>query len=60
VPGDQELGFADFRGIVERVFLTKVEAFERNCPQHIGPRFTEDDIARASRRSAAGKPKIVG
>lgn len=30
---------------VERVFVLAVEGFDWNCPQHITPRFTEDEIA---------------
>ena len=29
---------------VERAFVIRVEAFDWNCPQHITPRFTEDQI----------------
>jgi predicted pyridoxine 5'-phosphate oxidase superfamily flavin-nucleotide-binding protein len=29
---------------VERVFVLKVEGLDWNCPQHITPRFTEDEI----------------
>lgn len=29
---------------VERVFVIRVEAFDWNCPQHITPRFTADEI----------------
>lgn len=32
---------------VERAFLIRVAAFDWNCPQHITPRFTEDEIAKA-------------
>jgi uncharacterized protein len=31
----------------ERVFVIRVEAFDWNCPQHITPRFTEDQIRKA-------------
>jgi hypothetical protein len=30
---------------IERVFVLTVEGFDWNCPQHITPRFTEDEIA---------------
>ncbi len=30
---------------VERAFLIRVEGFDWNCPQHITPRFTEDEIS---------------
>lgn len=31
----------------ERILKLRLEAFDWNCPQHITPRFTEDEIARA-------------
>jgi ferredoxin-NADP reductase/predicted pyridoxine 5'-phosphate oxidase superfamily flavin-nucleotide-binding protein len=33
-----------YRANVERAFLIHVEAFDWNCPQHITPRFTEEDL----------------
>ena len=30
--------------VIERVFAIHMEAFDWNCPQHITPRFTEDEI----------------
>ena len=30
----------------ERAFVIHVEAFDWNCPQHITPRYTEEEIAR--------------
>ena len=41
------LAVANYPAIVERAFLIKVEAYDWNCPQHITPRFTRDEIARA-------------
>ena len=35
---------ADYRAVVERVFLLKVMAYDWNCPQHITPRFTRAEI----------------
>ena len=32
------------KAFVERIYLIHVEAFDWNCPQHITPRFTEDQI----------------
>jgi predicted pyridoxine 5'-phosphate oxidase superfamily flavin-nucleotide-binding protein len=32
---------------IERVFLIRIEAFDWNCPQHITPRFTEEEIKEA-------------
>ena len=34
------------RSPVERAMLIHVEAFDWNCPQHITPRYTEEEIAR--------------
>ena len=31
----------------ERLFVLHLEAFAWNCPQHITPRFTEQEIAEA-------------
>lgn len=30
---------------IERVFVLRVEGFDWNCPQHITPRYSEDEIA---------------
>lgn len=32
------------KALVERVYVIQVEAFDWNCPQHITPRFTVDEI----------------
>jgi hypothetical protein len=36
-----------YNATVERVFVIRIEAFDWNCPQHITPRFTEDEIRDA-------------
>ena len=36
-----------YRGKPERLFVLHLEAFAWNCPQHITPRFTEQEIATA-------------
>ncbi len=51
-PGDDpaliaRLTPAEGRAKVERALVVTVEAFDWNCPQHITPRYTPDDIARA-------------
>jgi predicted pyridoxine 5'-phosphate oxidase superfamily flavin-nucleotide-binding protein len=38
----------DYRAAVERGMLIEIEAFDWNCPQHITPRYTEDDVAAAN------------
>ncbi len=30
---------------IERAFVLRVEGFDWNCPQHITPRFTEDEVS---------------
>ncbi len=35
----------DYRGRPERAIVFHVEAWDVNCPQHIRPRFTEDELA---------------
>jgi len=37
---------ADYKAVVERAVVIRIEAFDWNCPQHITPRFTEDEFAR--------------
>lgn len=32
---------------IERAYVIRVEAFDWNCPQHITPRFTEEEIKEA-------------
>ncbi len=46
----------DYRATVERVVLFHVVAFDWNCPQHITPRFTQDELDRraAERAGDAG------
>jgi uncharacterized protein len=38
-----------YRAVIERVFVIHVEAFDWNCPQHITPRFTSEEIQDAVR-----------
>lgn len=45
-----QIALPDYRGVVERAFVLRLEAFDWNCPQHITPRFTEAEIAAASAR----------
>ena len=37
-----------YRAKVERAVVVTVEAYDWNCPQHITPRFTEAEIAKAA------------
>ncbi len=36
-----------YKAKLERIFRVKLEAFDWNCPQHITPRFTEEEITTA-------------
>jgi len=41
----EAIGDPDYPGMIERLFLLHVEAFDWNCPQHITPRFTGEEMA---------------
>ncbi len=36
-----------YKASIERVFVVRIDAFDWNCPQHITPRFTEEQIQEA-------------
>jgi len=36
-----------YKAVIERVYVIQVEAFDWNCPQHITPRFTADQLQEA-------------
>jgi uncharacterized protein len=36
-----------YKAKMERIFRLRLQAFDWNCPQHITPRFTEEEIATA-------------
>jgi predicted pyridoxine 5'-phosphate oxidase superfamily flavin-nucleotide-binding protein len=38
---------SDYKGHPERAIVFTVEAWDANCPQHITPRFTEEEISPA-------------
>jgi len=40
----EKLRDADYEAKIERAFVLRVEAFDWNCPQHITPRYTIDEI----------------
>lgn len=42
-----QLAMADYRGVAERGFRLRLEAFDWNCPQHITPRFTQAEVEEA-------------
>ncbi|RZL65502.1 MAG: pyridoxamine 5-phosphate oxidase [Variovorax sp.] len=38
-----------YKAKLERIFRVRLEAFDWNCPQHITPRFTEEEVTDAVR-----------
>lgn len=40
-----QLSVPDYKGHVERGFIIHIEAWDRNCPQHINPRYTKQEIS---------------
>lgn len=42
-----------YRGRIERVMRLRLEAYDWNCPQHITPRYTVEDVAPAIGRLQA-------
>ncbi len=39
-----KLSLPDYEDVIERLIVFKVQAYDWNCPQHITPRFTEEEI----------------
>ena len=44
----RQVDLPDYEARVERLMLIEVAAFDWNCPQHITPRFTAAEVARAT------------
>ena len=42
-----KLAPTDYDAKIERGFVIRIEAFDWNCPQHITPRWTADEIQKA-------------
>jgi predicted pyridoxine 5'-phosphate oxidase superfamily flavin-nucleotide-binding protein len=42
-----EVELPEYRARIERVIVIEIEAFDWNCPQHITPRFTEEEVRAA-------------
>jgi uncharacterized protein len=42
-----KIGDPEYKAIVERVYVIRVEAFDWNCQQHIIPRYTAEEIRAA-------------
>jgi uncharacterized protein len=43
----EKLQLPSYRARIERVMTVHVEGFDWNCPQHITPRFTEEQVMAA-------------
>ncbi len=41
----EKLSISEYKGQVERAFIIHIEAWDRNCPQHIVPRYTKQEIS---------------
>jgi hypothetical protein len=37
-----------YKAKIERIFRLRLETFDWNCPQHITPRFTEQEVSAAT------------
>ncbi len=42
----EKLELEDYKYKAERIFLFHIKAFDWNCPQHITPRYTVEDISK--------------
>jgi len=40
----RKLAVSDYQGVAERAFIIHVNAWDINCPQHILPRYTQQEI----------------
>tara|TARA_R110002072_G_scaffold136850_1_gene279442 strand:+ start:6354 stop:6908 length:555 start_codon:yes stop_codon:yes gene_type:complete len=40
----RQLAVDEYKANIERAFLVHIEAWDRNCPQHITPRYTEEEF----------------
>ena len=45
----ERVQIAGYKAVIERVFLIHVDAYDWNCPQHITPRYTAEEIREAVR-----------
>ena len=43
----RSVAMPEYKAVVERVFRLRLQAFDWNCPQHITPRFTAEQIKEA-------------
>jgi len=55
---EQQLELPDYKYKAERIILYHIEAFDWNCPQHITPRFTVEEIQHAFSEQSAYLEKL--
>ena len=46
-PWIQRVQMRGYKAVIERVFVVHMEAYDWNCPQHITPRYTAEEIQDA-------------
>ncbi len=44
-----QLELTDYKYVPERIFVFHIKAFDWNCPQHITPRYTAEDITQMAK-----------
>jgi len=42
----EKLQVEDYKARIERIVIFKIQAYDWNCPQHITPRYTADEITQ--------------
>ncbi len=42
----KDLEISEYNALVERLIIFKVQAYDWNCPQHITPRYTAEEISK--------------
>jgi hypothetical protein len=47
----QKLKMPDYKAQIERLIIFRIQAYDWNCPQHITPRWTADEIEEMSRKN---------
>ncbi len=42
----EKVRMPDYNALIERIIIFKIQAYDWNCPQHITPRYTTEEIQR--------------
>ncbi len=42
----EKVKMPDYNALIERIIIFKIQAYDWNCPQHITPRYTTEEIQR--------------